>query len=64
VAAAPSGVLIVQNLSPERVVAALTANHVPFTEVSVHRATLEEAYLELARDAADFRAVPPAQVPR
>jgi ABC-2 type transport system ATP-binding protein len=37
---------------------------VPFSEVSAHRATLEEAYLELTHDAAEFRAAPPAQVPR
>jgi ABC-2 type transport system ATP-binding protein len=37
---------------------------VPFSEVSAHRATLEEAYLELTRDAAEFRAAPHAEVPR
>jgi ABC-2 type transport system ATP-binding protein len=31
---------------------------VPFSEVSAHRATLEEAYLDLTRDAVEFRAVP------
>ena len=41
-------------LSSERVVAALTAHHVPFAEVSAHRATLEEAYMELTRDAVEF----------
>ena len=29
---------------------------VPFSEVSAHRATLEEAYLELTRDAVEYRA--------
>jgi ABC-2 type transport system ATP-binding protein len=48
--------LAVQGLSPERVVAALTAAHVPFSEVSVHRATLEDAYLELTRDTVQFSA--------
>jgi ABC-2 type transport system ATP-binding protein len=38
------------------VVAILTASHVPFSEVSAHRATLEEAYMELTRDAVEFRA--------
>ena len=28
----------------------------PFSEVSAHRATLEEAYLELTRDAVEYRA--------
>jgi ABC-2 type transport system ATP-binding protein len=31
---------------------------VPFAEVSAHRATLEEAYMELTRDAAEFEAAP------
>ena len=30
----------------------------PFSEVSAHRATLEEAYMELTRDAVEFRARP------
>jgi ABC-2 type transport system ATP-binding protein len=56
VAATAQDVLTVKGLSSERTVAALTANHVPFTEVSAHRATLEEAYMELTRDAVEFRA--------
>jgi ABC-2 type transport system ATP-binding protein len=56
VAATAQDVLTVKGLSAERTVAALTANHVPFTEVSAHRATLEEAYMELTRDAVEFRA--------
>ena len=31
---------------------------VPFSEVSAHRATLEEAYMELTRDAVEYRAEP------
>jgi ABC-2 type transport system ATP-binding protein len=56
VAATAPDVLIISNLSSERTVASLTAAHVPFSEVSAHRATLEEAYLELTRDAVEFRA--------
>ena len=56
VAATAQDVITVKGLSAERTVAALTANHVPFTEVSAHRATLEEAYMELTRDAVDFHA--------
>jgi ABC-2 type transport system ATP-binding protein len=59
VAATAQDVLTVKGLSAERTVAALTANHVPFTEVSAHRATLEEAYMELTRDAVEFRAAAP-----
>ncbi len=31
----------------------------PFSEVSAHRASLEEAYLELTSDAVEFRAGAP-----
>jgi ABC-2 type transport system ATP-binding protein len=58
VAATAPDVLTVKGLSAERTVAALTAHHVPFAEVSAHRATLEEAYMELTRDAVEFRAAP------
>jgi ABC-2 type transport system ATP-binding protein len=46
--------LTVSALSSQRVVAILTASHVPFSEVSAHRASLEEAYMELTRDAIEF----------
>jgi ABC-2 type transport system ATP-binding protein len=61
VAATARDVITVKGLSAERTVAALTASHVPFTEVSAHRATLEEAYMELTRDAVEFRAAPAAE---
>ena len=48
--------LVISNLSSERTVAALTANRVPFSEVSAHRATLEDAYLQLTKDAVEFSA--------
>ena len=54
VAATAQDVLTIAGLSSERVVATLTARHVPFSEVSAHRATLEEAYMELTRDAVEF----------
>jgi ABC-2 type transport system ATP-binding protein len=56
VAALAADLLTVSGLSSERVVAALTDSRVPFTEVSAHRATLEEAYMELTRDAVEFHA--------
>jgi ABC-2 type transport system ATP-binding protein len=55
-AATASDLLVISNLSSERTVAILTAAHVPFSEVSVHRATLEDAYLQLTRDVVEFRA--------
>jgi len=56
VAASGPDVLAVSGLSPEQIVAALTESHVPFGEVSAHRASLEEAYMELTRDSVEFRA--------
>jgi ABC-2 type transport system ATP-binding protein len=56
VTATASGLLTIQYLSPERTVATLTSARVSFTEVSAHRATLEDAYLELTRDATEFTA--------
>ncbi|MGY0059831.1 ABC transporter ATP-binding protein [Streptomyces sp. LZ34] len=48
--------LTVDGLPAERVVALLTEAGLPFSEVSRHRASLEEAYLELTRDTAEFTA--------
>jgi ABC-2 type transport system ATP-binding protein len=56
VTAAGSGALSISGIAAERVVAVLGAAAVPFFEVSAHRATLEEAYMELTRDAVEFRA--------
>jgi ABC-2 type transport system ATP-binding protein len=56
VSRADAGTLTVTGLPAEAVVSALTAGGVPFAEISSHRATLEEAYLELTRDAVEFRA--------
>ena len=54
-------VLSVNGLSADRTVAALTVKHVTFAEVTTHRATLEEAYMELTRDAVEYRAAPAAR---
>jgi ABC-2 type transport system ATP-binding protein len=56
VAASGPDVLAVSGLPAEQIVAALTESRVPFGGVSAHRATLEEAYMELTRDAVEFRA--------
>jgi ABC-2 type transport system ATP-binding protein len=64
VAAAGPGPLIIASLEAERVVALLSRNAVPFSEVSAHRATLEDAYLELTRDAVEFRAAPSERAAR
>jgi ABC-2 type transport system ATP-binding protein len=64
VAAAGPDTITVSGLPADRIVTLLNQSAVPFSEVSAHRATLEEAYLELTRDAAEFRAAPPAEWPR
>ena len=43
---------------PEDVVALLTAHAIPFSEVSAHRATLEQAYMRLTREATEFKGTP------
>jgi ABC-2 type transport system ATP-binding protein len=48
--------LTISGLPAERVVARLAAQAVPFSEVSAHRATLEQAYLELTKDEVEYRA--------
>jgi ABC-2 type transport system ATP-binding protein len=61
VAATGRGTLTISGLAAERIVAILSASGVPFSEVSAHRATLEEAYMELTRDAVEFRAAAPSE---
>jgi ABC-2 type transport system ATP-binding protein len=56
VTATGSGVLKVSDLSSERVVAILTSHAIPFSEVTAHRATLEQAYMELTHESVEFRA--------
>ncbi len=58
VADGDDGVLTVSGLAAERITALLGDRKVPFSEVSAHRATLEEAYMELTRDAVEYRAEP------
>jgi ABC-2 type transport system ATP-binding protein len=56
VAAAGPGVLTITGIGAERAVMLLSGHAVPVSEVSAHRATLEEAYLELTREAVEFSA--------
>jgi ABC-2 type transport system ATP-binding protein len=64
VAVTGSGSLAVTGLAAEQVVARLGEARVGFSEVSAHRATLEEAYLELTKDAVEYRAQPAVQLAR
>jgi ABC-2 type transport system ATP-binding protein len=56
VTATGSGVLRISKLSSERVVAILAGHAIPFSEVSAHRATLEQAYMELTSRSVEYRA--------
>ncbi|HEY2241203.1 MAG TPA: ATP-binding cassette domain-containing protein [Streptosporangiaceae bacterium] len=56
VAATGPDTLTVTGLPAPAIVARLGESGVPFSEVAAHRATLEEAYMELTRDEVEFRA--------
>jgi ABC-2 type transport system ATP-binding protein len=55
VVASGEDVLTISGLPAERIVALLGEKTVPFSEVSAHRASLEQAYMELTRQAVEFR---------
>jgi ABC-2 type transport system ATP-binding protein len=59
VAANGPDTVTVSGLPSERIVEVLGQSGVAFSEVAMHRSTLEEAYMELTRNAVDFRAAQP-----
>jgi ABC-2 type transport system ATP-binding protein len=56
--ATPSGAdqVTVSGLTPERIIALLSDNNVRFSEITVQRASLAQAYLSLTNDAVEYRA--------
>ena len=58
VAATGPGTLTITGLAAGRVAALLGEHAVPLSEISEHRATLEEAYMGLTQDAVEYRAEP------
>ncbi len=64
VSAGEPGTLTVTGLTAQQIVALLGTHAITFSEVSAHRATLEQVYLDLTGDAVEFRAHPQAQVTR
>jgi ABC-2 type transport system ATP-binding protein len=59
VAVTGTGLLTVTGLDTGQISALLAGQAVPFSELSAHRATLEEAYLGLTQDAVEYRADSP-----
>jgi len=55
---AGGGILTVSGLTAERIVTLLAESKVPFSEVTAHRPTLEDAYLELTGNDVEYRAEP------
>jgi ABC-2 type transport system ATP-binding protein len=55
VAATAPDTLTVSGLTAEKIVATLAGSHIPFSGIAGHRASLEEAYMDLTRDAVEFR---------
>jgi ABC-2 type transport system ATP-binding protein len=51
--------LTISGLPTEEIIRRLTDQNVPFSEVSAHRASLEEAYMDLTREAVEYRAADP-----
>jgi ABC-2 type transport system ATP-binding protein len=58
VTATAPGLLKIANLSSERLVVILTSHSIPFSEVTAHRATLEQAYMELTSQSVEYRGTP------
>jgi ABC-2 type transport system ATP-binding protein len=56
--------MTVSGIPAERIVALLSEAHVPFSEVSSHRATLEEAYMELTKHEVEFQTLDEADAAR
>jgi ABC-2 type transport system ATP-binding protein len=63
VAVTGAEVMTVSGLPAERIVALLVEGQVPFSEVAAHRATLEEAYMELTKHEVEFHSADAATDP-
>ena len=59
VATIDTDTLTISGLGTEEIIRLLTENTVPFFAVSAHKASLEEAYMDLTRTSVEYRAVDP-----
>ncbi|HEY1180540.1 MAG TPA: ABC transporter ATP-binding protein, partial [Phytomonospora sp.] len=57
VAVTDADTLVVSGLPAAAIVEILTGKGVAFRGIAEHRATLEEAYMDLTRDSVEFRAL-------
>ncbi|MDX6256287.1 MAG: type transport system ATP-binding protein [Frankiales bacterium] len=64
VATIDTDTLTVSGLAPDQIIGRLNANNVAFFEVSAHRASLEEAYMEITRESVEYRATDAPEVSR
>jgi ABC-2 type transport system ATP-binding protein len=64
VATIDTDTLTISGLATEEIIRRLTENNVPFFEVSAHKASLEEAYMDLTRASVEYRAVDPTEAAR
>jgi ABC-2 type transport system ATP-binding protein len=53
--------LTISGIATEEIIRLLHANNVPFSEVSAHRASLEQAYMDLTRESVEYRATDPTE---
>jgi ABC-2 type transport system ATP-binding protein len=64
VATIDTDTLTISGLGTEEIIRRLTENNVSFFAVSAHRASLEEAYMDLTRDSVEYSAVDPTDAAR
>jgi ABC-2 type transport system ATP-binding protein len=53
--------LTISGIATEEIIRLLNAHNVPFSEVSAHRASLEQAYMDLTRQSVEYRAADPTE---
>jgi ABC-2 type transport system ATP-binding protein len=61
VATIDTDTLTVSGIATNEIIRLLTLNNVPFFEVSAHKASLEQAYMDLTRESVEYRAADPTE---
>jgi ABC-2 type transport system ATP-binding protein len=60
VATIDTDTLTISGIATQEIIRLLNANSVPFFEVAAHKASLEQAYMDLTRESVEYRAADPA----